>query len=582
MSDRWQCRDSPPPQANLNATIVKRIRLHHTRRVSTFTYLVLSEPIGRRLRSAVSRLALGAALLQILYSPSTARADTPPPRLEAYGDAPLAHRQPLFTPRTVVSTPFGTSYQVNVNPSGQNIAGDAANEPSLCIDPIAPDRMAIGWRQFDSTNGNFRQAGWAYSTNGGVNWKFGGVLETNVFRSDPVLATDADGNFYYLSLQTNGSYQCDLWRSTNGGANWRRLGPAVGGDKAWMTIDTTAGPGRGNIYQTWSIVANTYSNRNFSLSPDGGLTWTNPFSIPASPFWSTLDTGPDGQLYLLGWNGGGFWLNRSTSATNRAAPFNFDLTVPVDLGGELLYGLGFGPNPEGLLGQPAIAVDRSTNETRGNVYALCTIGTLENLCDVMFARSTDGGTNWSAPVRINTEPAFTNAWHWFGTLSVAPNGRIDVCWYDTRNNPDNTLSELYYCYSLDGGLSWAPNRAISPPFNHSLGYPMQNKIGDYFGMISLNDAACVAYSATFNGEQDIYFVRVEQPFAAIAISDSAVRLDWNAIIGKTYCVQSKTSLTAPWPVGTNQLCVVATNVVMTVTDPISLDAQRFYRVLKQP
>src|SRR2546427_387243 len=155
-----------------------------------------------------------------------------------------------------VSTPFGTSYQANVSSSGQNIPGDAANEPSLCIDPTNPNRMAVGWRQFDTTNSNFRQAGWAYSTNGGVNWKLGGVLETNVFRSDPVLAADADGRFYYLSLKISPSFQCDLWRSTNGGANWQQLGPAFGGDKAWMTIDTTSGPGRGNIYQPWSTVSN--------------------------------------------------------------------------------------------------------------------------------------------------------------------------------------------------------------------------------------------------------------------------------------------------------------------------------------
>src|SRR2546427_2802112 len=91
---------------------------------------------------------------------------------------------------TIISTPFGTSFQVNVNSSGQNIAGDAANEPSLCIDPTNPNRIAIGWRQFNSTNSSFRQAGFGFSTNGGSSWTFGGTLQTDVFRSDPVLASD--------------------------------------------------------------------------------------------------------------------------------------------------------------------------------------------------------------------------------------------------------------------------------------------------------------------------------------------------------------------------------------------------------
>src|ERR1035437_9251471 len=91
------------------------------------------------------------------------------------------------------STSYGISRQVNVGEAGQNIAGDAANEPSLCIDSTNPNRMAVGWRQFESTNSDFRQAGVAYTTNGGLNWTFPGNLEPGTFRSDPVLAADGNG-----------------------------------------------------------------------------------------------------------------------------------------------------------------------------------------------------------------------------------------------------------------------------------------------------------------------------------------------------------------------------------------------------
>ena len=202
-----------------------------------------------------------------------------------------------------ISTAFGTSYQVNVSGSGQNIVGDAANEPSLCLDPNNPNRIAVGWRQFDSITSDFRQAGWGFSTNGGLNWTFGGTLETNVFRSDPVLASDADGKFYYLSLQPSPSFHNDLWISTNGGATWQRKGEAAGGDKAWLTIDTAPSPGRGNLYQCWSTAANVFTNRTFSRSTDAGATWLDPIPTPPPPapyyYWGTLDTGPEGQLYHL-------------------------------------------------------------------------------------------------------------------------------------------------------------------------------------------------------------------------------------------------------------------------------------------
>ena len=89
-----------------------------------------------------------------------------------------------------------TSYQVNVNASGMNITGDAANEPSISVDPTNHNRMAIGWRQFNSVASNFRQAGWGYTSDGGTSWTFPGVLENNVFRSDPVLDSDDTGTFF--------------------------------------------------------------------------------------------------------------------------------------------------------------------------------------------------------------------------------------------------------------------------------------------------------------------------------------------------------------------------------------------------
>ena len=40
------------------------------------------------------------------------------------------------------------------------------------------------------------------------------------------------------------------------------------------------------------------------------------------------------------------------------------------------------------------------------------------------------------------------------------------------------------------------------------GWPQQNKIGDYYDMVSDNLGADVAYSATFNGEEDVYYLRI--------------------------------------------------------------------------
>ena len=120
-------------------------------------------------------------------------------------------------------------------------------------------------------------------------------------------------------------------------------------------------------------------------------------------------------------------------------------------------------NPAGLAGQLFLAVDRSGTSTNNNIYVLATVKPtgFNSGTDVMFARSTNGGQTFSTPKRINDDPVNPNKWHWFGTLAVAPNGRIDSVWLDTRNAANNTDSQLFYSYSTDGGDTWSPNVAVS-------------------------------------------------------------------------------------------------------------------------
>ena len=426
-------------------------------------------------------------------------------------------RQPILEISPALVSPFGpyTSYQVNVDANGNNRVGDAANEPSICVDRHNPNRMSIGWRQFSSVASNFREAGFAYTTNGGTRWIAPGVLENNVFRSDPVLNSDTAGRFFYLSLVQN--FFDDLWRSVTGGQSWTRVGPADGGDKQWFTIDNTNSSGRGFQYQCWSTDGNNYGGRQFTRSTDGGLTWMDPINIPNSPAWGTLDVDSVGNLFIGGVNltTNGIWCVRSTNAKNAGVVPTFDRSTAVNLGGDIVFAEPI--NPEGLVGQVFLAVDRSGTSTNDNVYMLASVqpSGFTNGSDVMFVRSTNGGITFSAPRRINDDPVNHAKWHWFGTLSVAPSGRIDVVWFDTRNAANNGTSQLFYSFSIDGGNTWSPNVAVSNPFNPFIGYPNQSKIGDYITVVSDDDSANVAYAATFNGEEDIYYVRI-RPSAAPA------------------------------------------------------------------
>jgi hypothetical protein len=472
-----------------------------TKQIQTIHYLL----------SAISLVFVATASGQ---APQGKRIATEP--LEKYNMPPAYIYRLEAGPRMISRFGLFTSFQVNVDANGNNILGDAANESSITVDPTNHNRMAIGWRQFNSVMSDFRQGGWGFTTDAGTTWTFPGVLENNVFRSDPVLKSDEAGNFFYLSLLQ--SFCDNMYGSLDFGQTWTRLQPdgdAGGGDKQWFTIDKTSGPGHGFQYQAWSTAA-ACSFGQFSRSTDGGVTWMSPINIPDTPVWGTLDVDTNGNLFIGGGDfGSQFFCVRSSNAQNPAVTPSFDQDVSVNLGGSVLFGAAI--NPGGLAGQIFLAIDRSGTATNNNIYMLATVQqfSASNGSDVMFTRSTDGGLTFSAPHRITDDPVNQNKWHWFGTLAVAPNGRIDSVWLDTRNAVNNTDSQLFYSWSTDGGVTWAPNVAVSNSFTPFEGYPVQNKMGDYITIVSDNTGGDVAYPATFNfnpttgqHEEDVYYVRV--------------------------------------------------------------------------
>ncbi len=401
------------------------------------------------------------------------------------------------------------SVQVNVDGAGDNIVGDAANEPSIAVDPTNPDRMAIGWRQFDTILSNFRQAGFAHTSDGGATWTFPGVIQPGVFRSDPVLDTAADGTFYYHSLE--GDLTCDLFESADGGASWGAEVYAFGGDKNWMAIDKTGGLGDGHIYTLWSPVAGCCDPNMFNRSTDGGVSFEPPIQITGNPRRGVTAVGPEGEVYAVGHRAADisdFMLAKSTTAQDPGAALTVDFTADVDLGGAIARAVG--PNPAGLLGQVWVAAGPlAEGPAPAPVYVLASVNPPgADPLDVHFARSLDGGQTFEPPVRINDDPTGNGAWQWFGTMSVAPAGRIDAVWNDTRADPGGFDSVLTYAYSLDGGATWSANEPLAPAFDPHLGWPMQNKIGDYYDMVSDDSGAHLAYAATFNGEQDVYYLRI--------------------------------------------------------------------------
>src|SRR5262245_58790610 len=399
------------------------------------------------------------------------RPDDPPAPSSAAED--LLGRSPAGS----VSLGPYVSIQVNVDAAGFNIVGDASNEPSIAVNPVNPNNMMIGWRHFTTITSNFRQAGRAYTFDGGMTWTFPGVLTPGTFRIHPSLGAHRTGNLFVQSLK--GDFTLDVFKSTDGGVNWGVPVPSFGGDKNWMVIDQSGGPGSGLIYGIWQRFAACCGTNVFTRSTNGGASYQTPVPVTRWPTFGTMDVGPDGKVYAAGVDGtidqdfNTFVVSRSDDAQIPAATPTFSGVVTT-LGGAMAFG---GPNPDGLLGQANVAVDRSAGPTRGYVYLLASVApfTIQDPLDVRISRSTDSGVTWSAPVRVNDDPSTAN-WQWFGAIAVAPNGRLDVVWNDTRNSGQVNVSQLFYAWSYDAGATWSPNVAVSPAFNSFLGWPNQQKI----------------------------------------------------------------------------------------------------------
>jgi hypothetical protein len=113
-------------------------------------------------RATLRASVIVLSLVAVTSGQTLAPKPLPKEPLEKYENPPPLAPAVATSPASVWRFGPYTSYQVNVV-NGNNIVGDAANEPSICVDPTNGNKMSIGWRQFDSVSSNFRQAGFAYT-----------------------------------------------------------------------------------------------------------------------------------------------------------------------------------------------------------------------------------------------------------------------------------------------------------------------------------------------------------------------------------------------------------------------------------
>ena len=369
--------------------------------------------------------------------------------------------------------------QIIVDPN--NTGGASVNETSMSVSDAKPGHIVGGWNDYRT---QIRSV-FTRSFDGGLTWSDQEIRPPAAYRTSvegaPMMAHDhRDGTLYAGAMAFGGNGGIYVARKEPNDTFFQpavmaRINGSV--DKGWMAVGID--PFNNNNSRLYVAY-----NQGLSRSADRGVTWQGPVSL-GSGLGFLPRVAPDGTVYIETWvygspqillrksTDGGQTVGASTLIANRLDVWGVDGTrFPGNFRVPPLNTFAIDPN-------------------NGTLYC-CYFDTTQVVggnrdVDLYFTRSTNGGTSWSTPTRINGGQGDPQADSFFPWMEVDQTGRIGIVYYDTRNGHRNdsqnpALIDTFFTYSEDGGATWNEHR-LTPTTWSSL-YDGHNDgfIGDYLGM----------------------------------------------------------------------------------------------------
>ncbi|MCU0223412.1 MAG: glycoside hydrolase [Acidobacteria bacterium] len=440
--------------------------------------------------------------------PAAPPAGAPPPPVADRESGEIPDSKPIVTYKPATS-PFekaggGTNVRANQDASGRN-----QNETTIAINPTNPDNFVGGAN--DARLGSWTAAFYT-TTDGGQTWIDGiSPYRKHANQGDPTAAFCGDGTVVFGYLDYVGAYQpvrLVVAKSTDGGLSWPQSGVVAESqgtpfiDKPYIACAPNGtGAYANRVYMSWTNFGATTSPIRVAYSTDRGVTWTGAKNVSGSGGvqGSVPVAGRGGVVYVF-WGGpSGIEFAKSTSG---GASWSGWQTVSS------VTGIGddtwFRRNSF-----PTAAIDTSRTATDGFVY-VAWADSRNGDADILLSRSTDGGTTWSPPLRVNDDPVGNGRDQFFPWMAVDGEGKVHLMWHDRREDAADDLFHVFVATSRDGGVTFDRNVKVTDVASRS---SLTNFLGDYSAIAAGGGKIVPLWSdlRAGTGEEDA-FVEVEPAF----------------------------------------------------------------------
>jgi hypothetical protein len=178
------------------------------------------------------------------------------------------------------------------------------------------------------------------------------------------------------------------------------------------------------------------------------------------------------------------------------------------------------PDTQELVRDASILFDVAVNPNNGNLYLVWQDVRFSGVDEVAFSMSTDGGSSWSAPIRINKTPHNSNVLReqvFVPSIEVGPGGKLVTTYYDFRFDKDDGREAAdHWAVLCDPSVvdcrkasSWGVELRLTTRSFDLLKAPVARGyfLGDYMGLVTAAKRVLPVFGITDGEDRTSIFTR---------------------------------------------------------------------------